>query len=110
MTTFQLVILPLLLLLVVVTGLGVARHRMTPRIGVAWIVLWLAAAVAIAFPNSLQRVARVAGIGRPADLVMYVAILGALAGFFLVYLRFRRLDEQITKLVRELALRDSQND
>ncbi|HEX9986706.1 MAG TPA: DUF2304 domain-containing protein [Thermoanaerobaculia bacterium] len=110
MTTFQLVILPLLLILAVMTGVAVARHRLTPRVGVAWIVLWLAAAVAIALPESLVRVARFAGIGRPADLVMYVAILAALVGFFLIYLRFRRLEEQITKLVRELALRDSQND
>lgn len=108
MTTFQLIALPLLGLLVVVTGVAIGRARVVPRIGVAWIVLWLAAAGTIAFPGVLVRLAHLLGIGRGADLVLYVFILAGFVAFFVTYLRFRRVEEQLTAIVRHLAIRDAE--
>jgi small membrane protein len=107
MTTFQLVILPLLGILIVVTALATARSRVTPRIGMGWILLWLAAAIAIAFPDLLVWLAQVLGIGRGTDLVLYVFILAGFVAFFATYLRFRRLDEQMTKIVRHIAIENA---
>lgn len=108
MTTFQLITLPLLGLLIVVTGVAIARARVVPRIGVAWIVLWLAAAGTIAFPGVLVWLAHALGIGRGADLVLYVFILAGFVAFFVTYLRFRRIEEQLTAIVRHLAIRDAE--
>lgn len=108
MTTFQLVALPVLLAFIVVTAMAVARHRVTPRLGLAWMVLWLAAAASIAFPEVLVWLAQALGIGRGADLVLYVSILATFAAFFLIYLRFRRLEEQLTEIVRQIAIRDGE--
>ncbi len=108
MSVFQLVALPLLALFVLVTAVAKARRRLTPRVGTARLVLWLAAAGAIAYPHVLVRVAHALGIGRGADLVLYLSILFTFAAFFVTYLRFRRVDEQLTKIVRHLAIRDAQ--
>jgi hypothetical protein len=107
MTTFQLVTVPLLAILIVITAVATARSRVTPRIGLGWILLWLSAAIAIAFPDLLVWLAQVLGIGRGTDLVLYVFILVGFVAFFATYLRFRRLDEQMTKIVRHIAIENA---
>jgi hypothetical protein len=106
MTTFQLATLPLLAMMIVATAVQMARHRLTSRTGAAWLLLWLAAAISIAFPEILVEAARLLGIGRGADLVLYLSILFSFAAFFITYIRFRRVDEQLTKIVRHLAIRE----
>jgi hypothetical protein len=109
-TTFQVVTLPLLAVMVLVTAIQIARRRLAPRFGTAWIALWVAAAVSIANPDLLVRIAHFLGIGRGTDLVLYLSILFMFAAFFIIYLRFRRVDEQLTKIVRHLAIRDAQDE
>ncbi len=106
MTTFQAVGLPLIGLLAVITLVAVVRHVINLRAGMGWLLLWIAAAVAIAKPSITAVIAHALGIGRGADLVLYCSILGMLIAFFLVYTRFKRLDREITRLVRHLAIRD----
>lgn len=56
------------------------------------------------------RVANIFGIMRGADFVSYCGLLGGLIGFSVVYLRFRRVDRQLTLVVRELAFARAQAD
>ena len=109
MTTFQVVMLPLCALLVLVTAVQVARRHLAPRLGFAWTALWVAAGISIFDPNILVRAAHLLGIGRGADLVLYLSVLFSFAAFFITYLRFRRVDEQLTTLVRHIAIRDAEN-
>jgi hypothetical protein len=83
---------------------AVRRHRLAPGPGALWIALWIAAGVFIARPEWTALAARRLGIARGADLVFYCGILGGMVGFLVVYLRMRRLESQLTQLVRELAL------
>jgi small membrane protein len=108
MTTFQVVTLPLLAVMVLATAIQIGRRRLAARFGSAWIALWIAAIVAIADPDVLVRIAHFLGIGRGADLVLYLSILFTFLAFFFTYLRFRRVDEQLTKIVRHLAIRDGE--
>lgn len=105
MTNFQIGALIFLALAFGATLLQSVRRRMSLRVGVAWSLLWLTAAIAIARPGLTIIVANFLGIARGADLVFYLAILGMFVGFFSVYVRFRRLDAELTRIVRELALR-----
>lgn len=108
MTTFQVVALPLLAVFVLLTAIQLGRRRIAPRIGFAWIALWIAAAVSIADPNILVRAAHFLGIGRGADLVLYLSVIFSFSAFFITYLRFRRVDEQLTAIVRHIAIRDAE--
>ena len=107
MTAFQWIVIPLLAVATVMTGVAVARSRLTRRWGLAWMALWIAAIVAIAFPKLLGRLAQLLGIGRGTDLVLYVSILFMFVGFFLLYMRYRRISEQLTTVVRHIAIRDA---
>jgi hypothetical protein len=69
--------------------------------------VWLAAAVAIARPALVQEVALAIGIGRGADVVLYVFVLAFLATAFYGYSRQVHLQRQVTELVRHLAIQEA---
>jgi hypothetical protein len=107
MNAFQILGLALCGFFAVGVLVSTVRHRMSGRIGAAWLLLWVSAGAAIARPELTVRVARVLGIARGADLVFYLAILAMFVGFFAVYAKFRRLEGDLTALVRQLALREA---
>jgi hypothetical protein len=104
MTTFQWITIPLLLALFAGSAAATVRRRLSLRAGFLWSLLWLAAASAIAWPQLTVRVATLLGIGRGADLVLYLAVVGMFIGFFLVFLRLRRIENNLTKIVRQIAV------
>lgn len=93
-------------LLVVLAAL---RKRLRPLPGAAWLTLWSSAGVAIARPELTVVVANKLGIQRGADLIFYLAILGMFVGFFLMYVRMRRIDEGLTIVVRRLAIAEARH-
>jgi len=109
-TNFQTIGLTVAAILFAATLAAAATRAINRRAAFAWIAVWIAAAVAIARPAITMAVAHVLGIGRGADLVFYCAILAMLIALFLIYLRFKRLERDITAIVRHLALRDGEAD
>lgn len=105
MTSFQWIAFAVLGISFAVTLVLTVRRTIAPRVGFAWGLLWIAAAVAIARPEITGEIARALGIGRGTDLVLYFAILGMVFGFFAVYVRLRRIESDMTRIVRELAIR-----
>ena len=108
MTSFQWIALAVLAVPFVITLVLTVRRVIAPRVGLAWGLLWVAAAVLIARPELTAIIARALGIGRGTDLVLYVAILGMIFGFFTVYVRLRSIESDLTRIVRELALRSAE--
>jgi hypothetical protein len=73
-----------------------------------WLLFWLAVAVCVLVPDITQRVARLLGVGRGADAVFYLSLVGLSYAFFRLYLRLRLMEQQITVLVRRLALKEAE--
>ncbi len=109
MNAFQILGISLCSSFALLIVLGVIRRRLRPLPGLAWTALWVAAAVAIARPGLTVVVAQTLGIQRGADLIFYFAILGMFVGFFLVYVRLRRLDKGLTTVVRRLAIAEARH-
>jgi hypothetical protein len=103
----------LLVAIVVVTGMlnassAGARHQAVRRLLLIGFVLL--AATAVLFPRLLTQLAQVLGVGRGADLLLYgltVFFLGYVASS---YRRMRQMEQQVTTLARELALRAAVHD
>jgi hypothetical protein len=106
MRLFQVLALPFVALMFVVSARSLLSGRVRPVASAFWMLVWLAAGTAIVVPDATTRVAKVLGIRRGADLLVYCMVLGFLVGFYVVYLKFRQLTREITVLTRELALRD----
>ena len=104
---FQVIFVPACALLALRALLRTWSGR-TPRLpGVLGTLVWSAAAVAIALPRLTVRVAMLLGIGRGADLVFYLAILGGISVCFYFYQRNRQLENLITELMRREAVRNA---
>jgi hypothetical protein len=107
MTLFQYVSLTLLGLIVLAElGRWLSRGG-RGRASLLRCVVWVSAALAIAFPVLVQDVAGMLGIGRGADVVLYLFVLVFLLTAFNLYSRLLRQQQQITKLVRHLAIAEA---
>lgn len=106
MTVIQIL---LILFAVFACGAAVSRWRRggLPLKQLAlWLLLWAAVVAVVLRPETASDVARRLGVGRGADVVVYLAIA---ALFYLQFRTFARLEDQerqITRLARELALKD----
>lgn len=80
------------------------KRAITSSEWVVWSLFWLAVAVFVLNPGITQWIAGILGVGRGADAMFYLAIVGLSYAFFRVYLRSRHQDQQLTILVRRLAI------
>ena len=107
MNTFQWFAIPICF------GLGIVafiRRRALPgrASGMFWAFLWFSAATVIAVPGISTILARWAGIGRGADLILYIAALSGMLIARYLYCRQRRIEILLTDLARLEALRNPQ--
>jgi hypothetical protein len=110
MTLFQWLALSLLGVLFLGDLLHLRRTGPVPRVVRLFrCLVWLAAALAITQPDRLTWLARSVGIGRGADVVLYVFVLAFLLVSFYFYSRYVRLQRQMTQLVRHLAIREARH-
>ena len=103
--TFQMVVAPVLAALFLISGAHVVRgiHR---RAAAVRALVWLAALLTILWPDSTLRMARLMGIGRGTDLVLYFFVIAFLWAVFYFYGRTLQLEASLTSIVRQMALRD----
>lgn len=74
-----------------------------------WVIFWFVAAAIVVVPDSTFYFAKMLGIGRGSDLVVYLALVLL---FFLVFKLMtvtERQKKEITELTRQLALKDEKN-
>lgn len=98
-----------ILLSLLFVGWCVRKLRRRDRPGWLWllgVIVGASAAVAIYDPELTTRVARLVGVQRGADLLIYIVALAFLGSWFYFYQKVRTLSNAVTALVRELAIRD----
>ncbi|MFW0837812.1 MAG: DUF2304 domain-containing protein [Candidatus Komeilibacteria bacterium] len=69
-----------------------------------WTLLWLLILLVFWWPDATTYIANYLGIGRGADLVVYLAIIALFYWQFRLYLGQQKIAGQITQLVRREAL------
>lgn len=79
------------------------RNRLPIHIMTVFLLI-VAAAVAIVFPDITQDAADVVGVGRGADLVLYISIVAVLFVLLHYYTKFVELQRQLTQMAREVAI------
>lgn len=85
---------------------GGARHQAIRR--VLMLVFIVAAASSVFFPQVWTAAARLFGVGRGADLLLYILVLTFLGFVATTYRRFRSLEDNVTQLSRRVALLDAE--
>lgn len=107
MNSFQIIAVAVLAILFVGTLLA-ARKWIGRRGAAFWCLVWVAAAVAVVWPDLTTQIARKLGVARGLNLLVYTSVVVMLVGFMMIYARLRKLRRDMTLLVRELAIRDAE--
>ncbi len=102
MNTFQIVFITFCVLQ---AALSLRRYLKTRSLtAIAFLGAWLAAILMIANPEMSTRIANSVGIGRGVDFVTYFLLIVFLWAHYQHYLRYKRVENDVTLLVRELAI------
>jgi hypothetical protein len=104
MNLFQIVFVPLCAFAALSNLWRLRRGQTSWLAGLFWFVVWTAGAVAIAYPPITSLAASAFGITRGSDFVLYLVTLGLLFFLRVFYNRYRRLENMVTQLAREMAL------
>src|SRR6185503_11789310 len=97
----------LLIVVVIVVALRLLRDRGARTQAVRRLGLTLFAAFAvwsILFPTVWNHIARLVGVGRGTDMVLYALVVAFLSFTLTTYVRFRDFEARYTRLARRLAL------
>lgn len=83
-----------------------ARQQVIPlREAIGWSVIWIAAGIVVALPNTATRIAQLFGVGRGVDLILYASVVALFLLVFKLFLQHEKLERTLTELVRLEALR-----
>ena len=81
-----------------------SEQRRVPLVAICTMIAAAAGLYFVWFPSHANMLAELIGIGRGADLIMYLWVLISLLNLFNLHLKLRSQMELITDLARELAL------
>lgn len=76
---------------------------------ILWAVLWIGMIFVVWQPQLTDRVAGFLQVGRGADAVLYLSLLVIFYLFFRIFVALERVDQQLTTVVRELAIIDKKS-
>ncbi|OGY42612.1 MAG: hypothetical protein A2Y82_02875, partial [Candidatus Buchananbacteria bacterium RBG_13_36_9] len=69
-----------------------------------WTIFWFLVGFVVILPETTSLVANFVGVGRGVDLVIYISILILFYLVFRVLVRLDKIDKDVTKIVRKIAL------
>lgn len=104
MSIIQMLIIVFALFAITRTVLQFKRGTLTLAWLLFWIVFWLVAGVVAALPHTADTVAQFVGVGRGADVVIYLSLIALFYLIFRLYVKIEQVEGEITRLVRTLAL------
>jgi small membrane protein len=96
------------MILIAVLLVAFAQLRQIPLIGGLVVCAALFGAYIVWMPDHATYLANLVGIGRGADLILYVWVLISAAVLLLLYLNTREQLQLITTLARKMALVDAE--
>lgn len=71
-----------------------------------WLLIWSSVEVIVWIPNVLNAFARLIGIGRGIDVIVYFSILLLFYLVYRIYVKAESIEREITTLVRRMAQRE----
>lgn len=69
-----------------------------------WLLMWLAIGLAALLPQTTEWFARLIGVGRGVDAVLYASVIFLFYVAFRLYLRLERIEQEISRIVRAIGL------
>lgn len=89
---------------IIVTSLRFKNGKMTFNMLLVWSAIWVLLIIFSIDPDTTSILASVTGIGRGLDLILILGLIGCYYFIFRIYNLIENVEEEITDLVREIAL------
>jgi hypothetical protein len=87
-----------------VTFLRFKDGKMSFNMLLVWEAIWLLLIIFSIYPALTSTLATITGIGRGLDLILIIGLIGCYYFIFRIYNLIENVEEEITELVREIAL------
>ncbi len=101
---FQIAIIAFALLMLFRTWRQHRAQKVAKQWMLLWAVVWVVIVAVALAPQTADVIASIVGVGRGADLFVYIAILFLLYAEYRTLVRTKKLEEQHTELVRRIAI------
>lgn len=82
------------------------RKEISSREVWMWAIFWLLVISATLWPKSTDIVAQWVGVGRGADLLVYLSIIVLFFIVFKILVKVEKIDRDVTKIVRKWAIEE----
>ena len=89
---------------IIYTFIRFRESKMSPGMLVVWSVIWIILIALSIFPAGTMYFAGLTGIGRGLDVILILGLIGCYYLIFRIYSMIENIEEEITHLVREIAL------
>ncbi|MAF13876.1 MAG: hypothetical protein CMI53_03215 [Parcubacteria group bacterium] len=80
--------------------------EITSREVVIWTVFWLLVVGVTLVPQQTDTISQYLGVERGADLLVYLSVITLFFIVFRIIVKLEKIDKEITKVVRNTALKD----
>jgi len=96
----------LILLIIYRVAIKWRQGILTSRDLFFWIGFWFVVGIIILLPDTTSFMADLVGVGRGADLVVYLSIVLIFYIIFQMTIKIEKIERNITKVVRTVAMKD----
>jgi len=102
--TFQILLVLFALFAIINVVRKYKEGLLGPKGALFWVLFWISVGVVVVWPNNAQKIADHIGIGRGADLVIYVSVAVIFYLLFRLNVKLEGLKRDLTKVVRDDTL------
>ena len=87
--------------------LRVKDRQMAPSAFAFWTLIWAALILLALFPGPLTKVANLIGVSSGTNLLVIFAVMLLFYLIFRLYVKIDKTEKELTRLISELAIRES---
>lgn len=82
------------------------KKEITAKEFVFWLFFWALTLVAVSYPKITDKMAKLVGVSRGADLLVYFSIFILFFVVFKIFVKLEKMEMNITKIVRKISLNE----
>lgn len=84
------------------------KQEISSREAILWSLFWVGVLAATLWPKTTDIIAQAFGVGRGADMLIFISIVVLFFLAFKIIVKLEKIERDITKIVRKVALDEKQ--
>ena len=110
MALFKVLFLFFVLIIIVRLAKRLKKRQIRVTNFLIWLFFWLMASTIVIYPESTDYLARLLGVGRGADVIMYLSLATIFYFIFYFPVRLHIMEGRIAKIVRSISLKEEKDE